>query len=207
MLHSFSILHYQELFSGKVEAIPVDYRVQAELSPDLALGICRMLMAQIQYNIAKWMVAKMRLRKDILKDSSKCNVRWMYKQTLWDSDIFPKDSITRLRGFNNTLDVVDLLGLKSKPQHQNNSTNADAHKGANNNNKQPYKKQRTESYQNQKININAQAKKQNQNNQNTTAQNKSNSENNQNNNSSSQTKKQSYKNKKTFQKKNSNNTQ
>ena len=79
MLHLFSILHYQELFSGKVEAIPVDYRVQAELSPDLALGICRMLMAQIQYNIAKWMVAKMCLRKDILKGSSNCNVRWLYR--------------------------------------------------------------------------------------------------------------------------------
>ena len=82
MIHSFSILHYQELFTGKVEAVPVEYRVQAEFSPDLSRGLCKMQLVQIKYYIARWMVAKMRLRKDILKDSSRAEVRWMYKQTM-----------------------------------------------------------------------------------------------------------------------------
>ena len=209
MIHSFSILHYQELFTGKVEAIPVDYRVQAELTPDLSRGICRMQMAQVKYNIARWMVAKMRIRKDILKDSSNCNVRWMYKQTLWDADIFPKDSITRLRGFNNnTLDVVELLGLKPRQQHQDSSTNANANKGANTYNKHPYKKQRTDSnpIQNKVYTDQNHNKKQGQNNQKTVTYNKNNSGNVKQNNNP-QTKKQQTKNKKPFPKKNSNNTQ
>ena len=211
MLHSFTLLHYQELFTGKIEAIPVDYRIQAELTPDLSRGICRMQMAQLKHNIAKWMVCKMRIRKDILKDTSKANVRWMYKQTLWDADIFPKDSITRLRGFNNnTLDVVTLLGLKARPQQQANTSNANAYSGANTNNKQPYKRQRTDFHiaQNKANNDQNNHKKQGQQNQNPNSHNKSNSGNNkQHNNNQSQQKKQNNKNKKAFQKKSSNNSQ
>ena len=149
------------------------------------------------------MVAKMRIRKDILKDSSKCNVRWMYKQTLWDADIFPKDSITRLRGFNNnTLDVVELLGLKPKQQHQDNSTNANVNKGANT--KHPYKKQRTDfnTIQNKAYTEQNHNKKQGQNNQKTVTYNNNNPGNAKQNNNNFQTKKQSTKNKKAFQKKN-----
>ena len=212
MLHSFSLLHYQELFTGKIEAIPVDYRIQAELTPDLSRGMCRMLMAQLKYTIAKWMCCKMRIRKDILKDTSKANVRWMYKQSLWDADIFPKDSITRLRGFNNnTLDVVTLLGLKTKPQQQGNSSNANAYIGTNTNYKQPFKKQKTEFQitQNKVTNEQNNPKKQGQQYQkpNSHKNNAGNAK--QNNNNQFQQKKQNNnnKNKKSFQKKSPNNTQ
>ena len=210
MLHSLNLIHYQELFTGKIEAIPVDYRIQAELTPDLSRAICRMQMAQVKHNIARWMVSKMRIRKDILKDTSKANVRWMYKQTLWDSDIFPKDSITRLRGFNNnTLDVVTLLGLKAKHQ-QDTSANTSGYNGPSTNNKHQFKKQRTDFHlaQNKTSNEVNNPKKQGQQSQKPNTNNKSNFSNNkQQHNNQFHQKKQSNKNKKTFQKKSSNTTQ
>ena len=59
LLHYLTILHYLELLTGKLELIPEETRVQTELSPDLSRGICRMMLLQIKYIIAKWMVAKM----------------------------------------------------------------------------------------------------------------------------------------------------
>ena len=142
-LHSLTTLHFQELLTGKLELIPEEIRVQTELSPDLSRGICRMQLVQIKHNIAKWMIAKMRVRRDVLKDSTNANVRWMYKQTLWDPEIFPKDAITKLRAQNNnTVDVASLLGIKSRQQPQNNSGNNNTTVNINRN-----KRQRTNSQQ------------------------------------------------------------
>ena len=102
-----------------------------------------MQLVQLKYNIARWMVAKTRLRKDVLKDSTRAEVRWMYKQTLWCSDIFPRDAISKLRNLNNnTIDVPILLGLTKNLRQNNNSNN----NGTNNANiyRHQNKRQRTE---------------------------------------------------------------
>ena len=87
----------------------------------------------------------MRLRKDVLKESSRAEVRWMYKQTLWCPDIFPSDSITKLRNLNNnTIDVPTILGLTRNLQQNNNSNGTNNVNNNSHRNRHQNKRQRTD---------------------------------------------------------------
>ena len=128
MLHSFSLIHLQELLTNKIELLPEEQRAAIGLSPDLSKSLCRMQIPQLRYNINRWMIAKMRVRKDIMRDSSiskvQSNVNFMIKQNLWDPNIVPKDAVTQLRSYNNNVGcVAELLGIRKQDAQQHHNRN------------------------------------------------------------------------------------
>ena len=147
MLHSIAQLYYQSELTSKIDLIPEEHRTNTGLSSDLSKGICRMQVAQIKYNVARWMVSKQRVRQDILNASAwheetvRTNINFMLKSNLWNADIFPKEAFTQLRGYNeNKICVPKFLGIKPQEEQKttvNNSNNTT------NNNQPPNKKQKT----------------------------------------------------------------
>ena len=165
MLHAFSTLHYQELLTNKLELMSDEHKSLYGLTPEVSKGICRMQLSQLKYFISRWMIAKMRVRKDILKDNdgttTQLNINFLLQQSLWDPDIFPKDSFSQLRERCGVLHVAPLIGL-SKPITNNNNPNGNnnniTNNGGNNSNNNngngytnAYKKQKT-NYQGQRRN-------------------------------------------------------
>ena len=146
MLHSIAELYYQDELTGKIDLIPEEHRTNAGLSSDLSKGICRMQVAQIKYNVARWMVSKQKVRRDILnadawhEDGVRTNINFMLKQNLWDADIFPKSAFLELRGYNeNKICVPKFLGIKPQEEQKTNVNNSI---NVSNSNQQPNKKQK-----------------------------------------------------------------
>ena len=138
MLHCFTTLHYQELLTNKLELMSDEHKTIYGLTPDLSKSICRMLLPQLKYAIVRWMIAKMRLRKDILKDNANedinLNIQYFLKQSLWDPDIFPKDSFTHIRDRYGVLHVAPLIGLSASTVKTNNPLGNNNSQGNNSNN-------------------------------------------------------------------------
>ena len=137
MLHAFSTLHHQELLTNKLELMSHEHRAIYGLTPEVSKGICRMQLSQLKYFISRWMIAKMKLRKDILrdnKDNIQLNINFLLQQSLWDPDIFPKDSFNQLRERLGTLHVAPLIGLSESTATNNNpnGNNINTNNGGNN---------------------------------------------------------------------------
>ena len=132
MCHAITTLHFQELLTNKLALMSDEHKTLYGLTPEVSQSLSRMQLSQLKYFISRWMTAKMRVRKDILKENvedTQLNINFLLQQSLWDADIFPKESFNKLRKKLGVLHLAPLIGLSDSttnnknPNGNNNNTN------------------------------------------------------------------------------------
>ena len=128
MLHSFGSIHLQEKLADKVDSAPSEYKASINLESCHVLAIATRMRVDIKFHVAHWMMAKMRVRRWILQEIEHSNNFSMLSSSLWNKDIFPKESFTTLRSHNkNMLDLSNVLkitdrSVSKKPVHSGTKT-------------------------------------------------------------------------------------
>ena len=110
IVNTLTSLHLLDLFSEKIDSMDEHIKRTTRLSSSQTKAIARTMLPNFKGNIITWMIAKMRVRKAVLKNHSHSNNLKLLRSSLWDEHLFPKsitDELLDHAGRN----MAPLLGL------------------------------------------------------------------------------------------------
>ena len=90
VLNTFTPLHFLDLLGEKIDAMDDLTRRSTGLSSAQTKAIGRTLLPNLRSDIIDWKVAKMKVRKAVLKDHNHPNNLRLLRSSLWDENLFPK---------------------------------------------------------------------------------------------------------------------
>ena len=112
LLHTIGTVHLQELHINQLELLPEKEKTKINLQTNSARGIAKRILVNIKNDTTTWMLAKMRVRRNLLHNFRNRNVLLMLRHTMWSPDIFPKTAFDDLRSKNpGNTNLESLLGI------------------------------------------------------------------------------------------------
>ena len=119
MINCITSIHLLDLLGEKIELLTEKTKTDAQLSPSITKAIARTMLPTLKIAMAKWMLAKMRLRKAIFTDRRNPNVRTLLKTSLWEANIIPTGNINKLKRDGPDLDLTKVLNMYTVPYKRN----------------------------------------------------------------------------------------
>ena len=115
LVNFLTAMNLLEKLQKKVNGDPSTYSI--------AMAISRHILTSLKKLTISWMTAKFEIRKEILKGKDSQAANQLFKSTLWDPAIFPKEVFETLKTKGPDKSIKHMLGNQSKPNYIQRSFN------------------------------------------------------------------------------------
>ena len=119
VVNTMTSLHLLDLFGEKIDSIDEHIKRATRISSLQTKAIARTILPNLKFTIITWMIAKMKIRKTVLKDHTQSNNLKLLRSSLWDENLFPS-SVTNELLTQPGKNMAPLLGLDVATSSKNN---------------------------------------------------------------------------------------